>query len=37
LYNRADEDGVISEDSFLEHSLDGLHECIANNPYCWYG
>lgn len=37
LYDRADTEGVISEDSFLEHSIDGLHDCIATNPYCWYG
>jgi len=36
LYSRADSDtGIISTENILEHSLDGLHECIATNPYCW--
>lgn len=38
LYNRADSGtGIITTDSILEHSLDGLQECIETNPYCWYG
>jgi hypothetical protein len=31
LNNRADEDGIISEDAILEHSVDALQECIATN------
>lgn len=37
LYDRADESGVISEADIVEHSIDALQECIATNPYCWYG
>jgi len=36
LYSRADSNtGIISTESILEQSLDGLHECIETNPYCW--
>jgi hypothetical protein len=31
LNSRADEDGIISEDAILEHSVDALQECIATN------
>ncbi|EXJ56351.1 uncharacterized protein A1O5_12618 [Cladophialophora psammophila CBS 110553] len=38
LYNRAGEGtDVISEDDVLRHGVDMLNECIATNPYCWYG
>ncbi|KIX09441.1 uncharacterized protein Z518_00521 [Rhinocladiella mackenziei CBS 650.93] len=38
LYNRpGDGTNVISTDDVLEHAIDALHECIATNPYCWYG
>jgi hypothetical protein len=37
LYNRAGPDGVISTDDMVEHSIEGIQECIATNPYCWYG
>ncbi|KIW94107.1 uncharacterized protein Z519_05423 [Cladophialophora bantiana CBS 173.52] len=38
LYNRAGEGtDVISEDDVLLHGVDMLNECIATNPYCWYG
>jgi hypothetical protein len=31
LNSRADENGIISEDGILEHSIDALQECIATN------
>lgn len=38
LYNRPGVEGnVISTDDVVEHSVEGLQECIATNPYCWYG
>ncbi|KEF52896.1 uncharacterized protein A1O9_10801 [Exophiala aquamarina CBS 119918] len=38
LYNRPGVGiNVISTDDVVEHSVEGLQECIATNPYCWYG
>ncbi|KIW23701.1 uncharacterized protein PV07_11880 [Cladophialophora immunda] len=38
LYNRAGDDtDVISTDNVLQHAIDMLDECIATNPYCYYG
>ncbi|KAJ9604843.1 hypothetical protein H2200_010958 [Cladophialophora chaetospira] len=38
LYNRPGEDSdVISTDDALQHAVEMLHQCVANNPYCWAG
>lgn len=38
LYNRPGEGSdVISTDDALQHAVDMLDQCVANNPYCWYG
>lgn len=38
LFDRANpETNVISIDEVVQHSVEGLQDCIANNPYCWYG
>lgn len=38
LYKRADSStGVLSADDMVEHSIEGLQDCITTNPYCWYG
>lgn len=38
LYDRASAGtDVISIDNVVQHSVEGLQECIATNPYCWYG
>ena len=31
LYDQADEQGIISEDAIVAHSVDALQECIATN------
>ena len=28
---------VISTDDVIQHSIEAIDECIATNPYCWYG
>ena len=38
LYNRPGTDtNVITTDDVLEHSIEAIDECVATNPYCWYG
>lgn len=38
LYDRASAGtDVISTDTVVQRSVEGLQECIATNPYCWYG
>lgn len=38
LYNRpGDGSDVISTENVLQQAIDALNECIATNPYCWYG
>lgn len=38
LYNRpGDSTDVISTDDVVQHAVEALGDCIATNPYCWYG
>ncbi len=38
LYNRpGNGTDIISTDDVLQQAVDALNECIATNPYCWYG
>lgn len=38
LYNRpAEGSDVISTDDVLQQAVEALRECVATNPYCYYG